>query len=643
MIMKKHLFAALALVMAFAASCNNDLEVVPAAPATDGRLIITAECGSPDTRTQRDLAGKMYWSPGDEIAVVVMNKTSTKLTQIVKFVSLNETPAATAQFAPAAEQAWGTFDYESFKEIWDVDTYDHLAFYPYRSNLSLGYEGSYSRYAVRNDLSLSQTGVPGTFAPGSFPSIALSHGSSFSFKNPMSGLKFSVQSDNVVKATLSVTFDNNNIRFATVKQYVTIKADNTVGISAEDYGGDTSSNSLVLTPQGGKFVPGEAYYFVCPPSTEVESVTLTLERADGSKLARRIESKYTFKRSTCASMMEVDNGCEWKTDVPVVSPETIEVTKLGGEFTFGVKCAADYEVETDADWLLDMDAEGYALSGTRVHTFVAKRNEGAARSATIRVKNSAATTVVTVNQAAGEPLPDYPSIVRRHAVLNLTSVNCEHREVVKSRLRSDKNTYGDLFEYISIFSAGSNISGNQPEASQYGTSYYPTVYIDGRREFDGEAEKLVKFAAETDAVYPPLTSIGMSSSFDSGTRTVTADLKVYAYKAGTYRITTFYMLDMYNLSGKPQYNVAKLTITPSEDLFIPGQDYELVAGENTIHLVKTLPSGYTSATYYYLFTYIQVPYGDYPVMRDGNYAGNYYIDNCRLAAVGTTVEPEVTY
>ena len=640
--MKKHFFAALALIMAFAASCNNDLEVVPAAPAIDGRLIITADCGSPDTRTQRDLAGKMYWSPGDEIAVVVMNKTSTKLTQIVKFVSLNDTPAATAQFAPAAVQDWGTFDYESFKEIWDNDTYDHLAFYPYRTNLSLGYEGSNTRYVVRNDFSFSQTGVPGTFAPGSFPSIALSNNSSFSFKNPMSGLKFSVQSDNVVKATLSVTYDNNNVRFATKKHYVTIKLDNTVGTYGEDSGGDTSTNSIQLTPQGGKFIPGEAYYFVCPTSAEVESVTLTLDRADGSKLARRIENRYSFKRSKCASMMEVDNGCEWKTDVPVVSPETIEVTKFGGEFTFGVKCAADYEVETDADWLLDMNAEGYALSGTRVHTFVAKRNEGAARSATIKVKNSAATTVVTVNQAAGEPLPDYPSIVRRHAVLNMTSVHCEHYQVVNSRLRTDKNTYGDLFEYISIFSAGSNISGNQPEASQYGTSYFPTVYIDGRRESDAEPEKIVKFSAETDAVYPPLTSIGMSSSYDSGTRTVTADLKVYAYKAGTYRITTFFMQDKMVVEGKYQYNVARFTITPSESTFVPGQDYELSAGENTIQLSKKLPSGYTSATGYYLFTYIQVPYGDYPVMRDGNYTGNYYIDNCRVAAIGTTVEPEVT-
>jgi hypothetical protein len=640
--MKKQVLAALALIMAFAASCNVDMEVVPVpSPASDGRFIITADCGDPDTRTQRDFNGKMYWSPGDEIAVVVMNKSSAKLTQIVKFVSLNEAPAATAKFAAAVEQDWGTFDYESFKEIWENDSYDHIAFYPYKKNLSLGYDNS--RYAVRNEFPFSQTGVPGTFAPGAFPSIALSHDSSFTFKHPLGGLKFSVLSDNVVKATLSVTYDNNNIFFASTEQYLSVDMDNNVYVTGYGYGGDTDTNSLDLTPQSGKFIPGEAYYFVCPPSTEVESITLTLERADGSKLARTLNKVYKFKSSTFAYMMEFDNGCEWKTDVPIASPEVIEVTKYGGEITFGVDCAADYEVETDADWLLDMGAEGDALASTRIHTFVVKRNEGAARSAGIRIKNSAATAVVTVNQAAGEPLPDYPSIVRRHAVLNMTSKNCAHLHVVNGRLRSDKTTYGDLFEYISIFSAGSSISGNQPEASQYGTSYYPTVYIDGRREFDAEPEKLEKFAAETDAVYPPLTSIGMSSSFDSDTRTLTADLKIYAYKAGVYRITTFYMQDWYNLGGRAQYNVARFTITPSENYSIPGQDYELSAGENTIQLTKTLPSGYNTASGYYLFTYIQVPYGDYPVLRDGNYAGNYYIDNCRVAAIGTTVEPEVTH
>jgi len=640
--MKKHLFAALALIMALAASCNVDVEVVPVpAPASDGELIITAECGGPGTRTQRDGDGKMYWSPGDEIAVVVMNRSSTKLTQIVKFVSLNDAPAATAQFKPAEVQDWGAFDYDSFMEFWENEAFDHLAFYPYSKNLNLGYESSYSCYSVKYPLPFSQTGVPGGFYKGAFPSIALSNGNSFSFKHPLSGLKFSVLSDNVVKATLSVTYDNNNSFFAVVNQYLWVYLDNTVTTKCYSYGGDTQSNSLVLTPEGGKFIPGELYYFVCPTSSQLESVTLTLERADGTKLARTVDTGYSFKRATFASMVEVDNGREWKTDVPVVSPETIEVAKSGGEITFGVKCAADYEVETEADWLLDMEAEGDALSGIRTHRFVVKRNEGPARSAVIKLKNAAATTVVTVNQEAGEPLPDYPSIVRRHAVLNITSVNCAHYNVVNGSLRTRKNTYGDLFEYISIFNSGSGIVSLQPEASQYGTSYFPTVYIDGRRECDAEEEKIVKYTAETDAVYPPFTSIGMSSSFDSDTRTLTADLKVYAYKAGVYRITTFFMQDRLQVEGRWQYNLARLVVTPSENASISGQDYELVAGENTIQLVKVLPKGYTNVNGFYLFTYVQVPYGDYPVLRDGNYAGNYYIDNCRVAAIGATVEPEV--
>ncbi|MBP5720335.1 MAG: hypothetical protein J6W82_04645, partial [Bacteroidales bacterium] len=90
--MKQHIISALALFVALSAvSCNREIEVVPA-PVSDAGIIITADCSDPDTRTQRDGDGKMYWTPGDEIAVVVMNKSSEKLTPIVKFVSTNDAP-----------------------------------------------------------------------------------------------------------------------------------------------------------------------------------------------------------------------------------------------------------------------------------------------------------------------------------------------------------------------------------------------------------------------------------------------------------------------------------------------------------------------------------------------------------------------
>ena len=636
--MKKHILSALALLAILGTSCKKGSAEMPPKPFFEEDFVITATCGTPDSRTQRNDAGKVYWSPGDEIAVVVMNKSSQKLTPVVKFVATNDAPAATAKFRPAAEQSYGAFNYESFKEVWDNAEYDHLAIYPYKANLSLGYESYEAKYSVKYAFPFSQVGVPGTFAPGAYPSLAVSHDSSFSFKHPLSGLKFSVQSENVVKATLTAAFDNSNSFFASVETYLQIKEDGTVSVTGNGYGGDTQTNSLVLTPEGGVFTPGTAYYFVCPISW-VDGVTLTLERADGSKLARTVNKDYYFKSSTFASMMDVDNGCEWKTDTPVVDPAAIEVGKAGGAITFGVKCAADYEVTTDADWLLDMGAEGDALSGTSTHTFVAKYNTGAARSATINVKNSAAGTAVTVNQAAGEPMPGYPSITRHHSALIVNNASCAHHTVANNLLHNFKNAHEDMMEFTNIYTNSDYRDESFNEPAQYNFDYLPVVALDGRRVSEDE-EVILKYFAETDAVYPPMTSIGFSSSIEGTTLTV--DLKVYAYKAGTYRISAYMAYNSQYIKGFYINNVSRVHATANSDAGIAGQEYELKAGINEIHLTKTIKATYANnIPYLSIFAYVQVPYGDLPVLRDGDYKGNLYVDNCRFAAVGTTVELEV--
>ena len=635
--MKKHILSALALILTLAASCNKGPAEMPQTPSYEDDFFITATCGDPDSRTQRDMDGHMYWNPGDEIAVVVFNKSSAKLTPIVKFVATNDFPSATAKFRPAADQE---FDYQSFKEVWDNEEYDHIAVYPYQSNLPMGYEGSYSRYVVRYTYPFTQDGVPGTFARGSYPSLAWSHDSNFSFKHPMSGLKFSLQSENVVKATLSVTTDNKNSWFAVNKKnYIFIKEDGTASLYCQSDSDSEFTNSLDLIPQGGKFTPGKPYYFVCPPCSWIETITLTLERADGAKLARTVYKEYTFKSGTFAAMMDVDNGCEWKTDVPVVDPTEIEVGKYGGEITFGVKCAADYTVESDADWLLEMDAEGDALSGTRTHTFVVKRNDGAARSATINVKNDAASVPVTVNQVAGEAMQDYPSIVRHHSALIVNNASCAHYSVVNSKLKSFKASHGDMMEFINIFTNSSYRDEPFNESDQYNHNYFPDIVLDGRRKSEDD-DVILKCFAETDAVYPPMTSIGVSSSIEGTTLTI--DLKVYAYKAGTYRISAYMAYTAQAVGSFNINNVARVHATDNPDSGIAGQEYELTAGINTIHLTKTIKASYANnIPYLSIFAYVQVPYGDLPVLRDGDYKGNLYVDNCRLAPVGTTVEPEV--
>jgi hypothetical protein len=61
---------------------------------------------------------------------------------------------------------------------------------------------------------------------------------------------------------------------------------------------------------------------------------------------------------------------------------------------------------------------------------------------------------------------------------------------------------------------------------------------------------------------------------------------------------------------------------------------------NEIQLSRELPVE-VNGTSYSILAYIQAPYDEQPVIRDGDFHGYYYVDNCRLVPVGTTVGTEV--
>ena len=82
--MKKQVLTALALMSIAAASCKVDVETAPA-PVFGEEFVISADCGSPDTRMERDGAGKMYWSPGDEIGVFVIQEDGTQVDRNERF------------------------------------------------------------------------------------------------------------------------------------------------------------------------------------------------------------------------------------------------------------------------------------------------------------------------------------------------------------------------------------------------------------------------------------------------------------------------------------------------------------------------------------------------------------------------------
>lgn len=641
--MKKQLLTALTLMLAAATSCKTD---VADAPVMGEEFIISAVCGDSDSRVERDGAGKMYWSPGDEIGVFLYDGTSS-VDRNERFAAMLDAPARSAQFCAVVPDGWDPAEYyASLNEYWSNEGLNHIAVYPYLAGRGGSCSGG--KFTTLVWFPSVQQGIPGTFDPACWVSLAWSQNDQFSFSHPFSGIKFSVVSENISKVTVTCGEEYKHDNFGSAKEYVSIAPDGTLGVTSSATAEYPFYQSLELHAQGGTFIPGEAYYFVIPPTSLEKGISFQFEKTDGSVAKRSVnppKNQYiTFKSGVFKTLMEADSGCEWKTDAPDVSPTAIEVSKYGGEVSFDVKCGAAYTVSCEDDWLMDMGGEGDPVGDKCTHTFVVKRNYGTARVATVNVTSEGGTVPVSVTQAAGEPLPDYPSIVRRHLILATMSTTC-NSGANPFPLKEAKAKYGDLFEYVSIFDDASNV-GNEclTEHTQYKISYPDYYYFfDGRRQVKGRMELIPTFSVESDGVYPVQTSIGLSSSVEGNNLSV--DLSVYAYTAQYYKIAVYVTVNVKYIDGNNatpfnHYNVTQYKLN-DDNGNTAGKQYSLSKGLNDIHLSRTLPKAVDGASYSIL-AYVLAPFEPQPVLRDGDYRGAYYVDNCRLVPVGASVDPEVT-
>ena len=648
--MKKQVLAALALMSVAAASCKMDVETVPAAAEFGEEFIISADCGTPETRMERDGSGNMYWNPGDEIGVFLVQDGSL-IDRNERFAATLDAPACSTRFRAVVPDGQDQSTYVAYlKELWGYDGVDRIAIYPYVSGRNGGYQSTFqppSSYINRFTTNLPfpnvQQGIPGTFDPSCWVAMAWSQDDHFSFRYPFGGIKFSVVSENVSKVTVTCGAKYKNDNFGGAKVDVSVYSDGRCMTTAMDA---PLHQSLELIPQGGTFIPGQAYYFVIPSTSLMGGIDFTFEKADGSAAKRSVvpSGGIKFNPGVFKTLMEADGGCEWKVPAPDVTPTSIDLPKYGGEAIFDVKCGKEYTVTCEQDWLVDMGGTGDPVADKCTHTFVVKRNYGAARTATINVTSEGGTVPVTVTQAAGEPLADYPSIVRHHLVLANMSTDC-NSGAWPVELAENKAEYGDLFEYVCLFHDSTN-GWNEcyTEHTQYKNKYPDYYYyFDGRRQVKSRMKTMVPvFAAESDDVYPTLTSIGLSSSVEG--KTLSVDLSVYAYIAQPYRIAVYVTENARNVKGKNVWentykNVAHYMINEGSGN-IAGKMYQLSKGMNEIHLSRELPVE-VNGTSYSILAYIQAPYDAQPIIRDGDFYGYYYVDNCRLVPVGSTVTPEV--
>ena len=618
--MKKNAFLFAALAAVLTCSCNVEQPVdVPS--DEDGEItVLAAGFAGADTKTVRQSDGKVFWSPNDEISVM-RNSTSSANK---KFVASNTEPAAETYFTGIMPAGTGAY--------WAV--------YPYNANNSIQ-----NGYFVTS-VPAKQEAVAGSFANNVFVSAAFEKNATktLTFHHQCGGVKFTVTQPGI-KSAVVVPADES-VSLAGLVGLYAASAGSAPYIRATGSPEDMSSTAEIVAPEGETLEVDEAYHIVTIPATLKGGFSLMLQKEDGTVCFRKVSKDVKIEAGHFLTLMDVDDGAEFDRYFEF-SPSAIEVEPMGGLFTMKVRSSVDFHVQINDDWIKQVSVTGDPRLGATV-TFSAEMNTGEERSGVMIVCDDKNCYPVVVTQGDGSKLKK----VTHHSLgMRFTATWCGWCPVMSKTFHLAKDNLGDKFEYICMYATDGNygFSDMNTLANQYGVTGFPTGIVDGRFEVENYSSEyaaglIASAVEETETNYPAATAIGLESSLSGQNLTVKAE--VFANCAETYKLTVILMENgiigyQADYTDGDQQNfqhdrVARKTLTSS----ISGDSFSIdeVGGTKSFTYTYTVPASYKKNNLMIL-AYVQRTFGSRPVIQSGNY-GNWYVDNCRVAAVGTTAPLE---
>ena len=618
--MKKNAFLFAALAAVLTCSCNVEQPVdVPS--DEDGEItVLAAGFAGADTKTVRQSDGKVFWSPNDEISVM-RNSTSSANK---KFVASNTEPAAETYFTGIMPAGTGAY--------WAV--------YPYNANNSIQ-----NGYFVTS-VPAKQEAVAGSFANNVFVSAAYEKNATktLTFHHQCGGVKFTVTQPGI-KSAVVVPADES-VSLAGLVGLYAASAGSAPYIRATGSPEDMSSTAEIVAPEGETLEVGEAYHIVTIPATLKGGFSLMLQKEDGTVCFRKVSKDVKIEAGHFLTLKDVDEGAEFDRYFEF-SPSTIEVEPVGGLFTMNIRSTVDFHVQINDDWIKQVSVTGDPRLGATV-TFSAEMNTGEERSGVMIVCDDKNCYPVVVTQGDGSKLKK----VTHHSLgMRFTATWCGWCPVMSKTFHLAKDNLGDKFEYICMYATDGNygFSDMNTLANQYGVTGFPTGIVDGRFEVENYSSEyaaglIASAVEETETNYPAATAIGLESSLSGQNLTVKAE--VFANCAETYKLTVILMENgiigyQADYTDGDQQNfqhdrVARKTLTSS----ISGDSFSIdeVGGTKSFTYTYTVPASYKKNNLMIL-AYVQRTFGSRPVIQSGNY-GNWYVDNCRVAAVGTTAPLE---
>ena len=618
--MKKNAFLFAALAAVLTCSCNVEQPVdVPS--DEDGEItVLAAGFAGADTKTVRQSDGKVFWSPNDEISVM-RNSTSSANK---KFVASNTEPAAETYFTGIMPAGTGAY--------WAV--------YPYNANNSIQ-----NGYFVTS-VPAKQEAVAGSFANNVFVSAAYEKNATktLTFHHQCGGVKFTVTQPGI-KSAVVVPADESVSLAGLVGLYAATTG-SAPYIRATGSPEDMSNTVELVAPEGETLEVGEAYHIVTIPATLKGGFSLMLQKEDGTVCFRKVSKDVKIEAGHFLTLKDVDEGAEFDRYFEF-SPSTIEVEPVGGLFTMNIRSTVDFHVQINDDWIKQVSVTGDPRLGATV-TFSAEMNNGEERSSVMIVCDDKNCYPVVVTQGDGSKLKK----VTHHSLgMRFTATWCGYCPIMSKTFHLAKDNLGDKFEYICMYATDGDygFSDMNTLASQYKIGGYPTGIIDGRFEVENYSSEyaaglIASAVEETETNYPAATAIGLESSLSGQNLTVKAE--VFANCAETYKLTVIlmengiigYQAD-YTEGNHQDFQhdrVARKTLTSS----ISGDSFSISeAGETkSFTFTCTVPASYNKNNLMVL-AYVQRSFGNRPVIQSGSY-GDWYVDNCRVAAVGTTAPLE---
>ena len=331
-----------------------------------------------------------------------------------------------------------------------------------------------------------------------------------------------------------------------------------------------------------------------------------------------------------------------------------EISFLGGNMYVALLADTEFECSCDADWVTFQNSTG---SNKVTSKFLVEPNMGSSsRSTVIKFASATKTLEYTLTQGVEDFGADSwvnASFAQRSLALRFTATWCVYCPYMATAFDAAKSQMPDRLELVSLHGDDSTyeFSGTNTLGRRFKISGFPTGIVDSRasipnyQSYTTTALAAMEVAEETQKEYPSKVGIACSSQFNENDLCVSVGL--YAKEADAYTVTVLLLED--NIVGNQTGGGAKYVhndVARQALSSISGDAADADAGEMKVYTyaVKLTPDW--DVNNLKILVWVEKPYGSQGRAEKSSLAeygkyGDTYVDNCRVAKIGETVQLEL--